>query len=31
METHDRLERKNTQQKAAGDAEERTDMRAGKN
>lgn len=31
METHDRLERKNTQQKAAGDAEDRTDMIAGKN
>lgn len=31
METHDRLERQNTEQTAAGDAEDRTDMRAGKN
>lgn len=31
METHDRLERQNTEQTAAGDTEDRTDMTAGKN
>lgn len=30
METHDRLERQNTEQTAAGDTEDRTDMTAGK-